>query len=93
MTEILTNDSITRISGDLTVQTVNTVINDVPQFSLPNHMIELEKISKIDSAGLALLVHWYNQAETSSTKLTFSNPPRKLLEIANLGGLGNLFDA
>ena len=49
--------------------------------------IDMSAITYVNSAGLALLLNWKQQAEISGKKLQICGTPKKLLEIARISEL------
>ena len=81
------------LSGELTMQTVPTVARDSQ--SLLNTMsgdikINLAKVVRADSAGLALLIDWLRTAQRNKFKLEFEHLPEQLKQIAKLSELHEL---
>ncbi len=79
------------LKGNLTRQTVVELFRNSPNFSGDQYVIDLGKIDKIDSSGLALLIYWKGNAKSASASLEFKNIPRKMKEIAVLGNLESEF--
>jgi phospholipid transport system transporter-binding protein len=48
--------------------------------------LDLSKVTRVDSAALALLIEWLRQAEHTGHSLQFSDMPEKLRSIAKLTG-------
>lgn len=48
--------------------------------------IDLSKVGKTDSAGLALMIEWIKQSRTIRAQLRFKNIPDQLLALAKLSG-------
>lgn len=48
--------------------------------------LDLSKVTRVDSAALALLIEWLRQAEHTGHTLQFSGMPEKLRSIARLTG-------
>ena len=86
-----------QVDGDLTLQTVRAWFERTPNFGEARGeargqvCVDLANLREIDSAGLALLVHWCNRANASSNQLTFINAPRPLHQLAKISGLEELF--
>ena len=90
-----------QVDGDLTLQTVRAWFERTPNFgeargeahgeARGEACVDLANLREIDSAGLALLVHWCNRANASSNQLTFINAPRPLRQLAKISGLEELF--
>ena len=52
--------------------------------------VNLKDVSRVDSAGLALLLEWLREARTDRRTMTFTALPDKLLAIARLSGVDGL---
>lgn len=52
--------------------------------------VNLKGVSRVDSAGLALLLEWLRQARAGRRAMTFTDLPDKLLAIARLSGVDGL---
>ena len=52
--------------------------------------VNLKDVSRVDSAGLALLLEWLREARTDRRTMTFTVLPDKLLAIARLSGVDGL---
>ena len=78
------------LQGELTFNSIdkNTVKALRIQLYEPTEsvILDLEQITTLDSAGLALLIEWLKIAKIRNIKLQFTNIPEKLLAIARLGG-------
>lgn len=81
------------VSGDLNVESAASVFRQRIQFNPTRNRVDLAEVDACDSSGLALLVHWYALAEKAEVDIEFVNVPQKLLEIADLAGLGGIFAA
>jgi phospholipid transport system transporter-binding protein len=79
-----------RLEGELNMQTVPDLLRRA-NLDLPGTTdiinIDLAGVSRADSAGLALLLDWLRLAEQHQRRLTLSNLPTQLLEIARVSGL------
>lgn len=52
--------------------------------------VDLNAVTRCDSAGLALLVCWLNYARKNNINLSFVNPSQQLLAIAQISGVANI---
>lgn len=52
--------------------------------------IDLQGVTRVDSAGLALLVEWQRESERVGKAITFIHVPEQLLAIASLCGLDEI---
>lgn len=59
----------------------------------PEVLVDLCEVTRMDSAGLALLVDWQGQARGRRTKLRFRNLPADIAGIAEVYGLGAVLPA
>jgi phospholipid transport system transporter-binding protein len=78
-----------QVSGELTLDTARAVKEDTDKrFATATAInIDLSKVSRADSAGLALLVAWMRQAKASDKAISFRHVPAQMLAIANASGL------
>ena len=89
-----TASGLTEFSGVLDKKNVNHIWqqrqglleNDTP------HVIDLAKITRCDSAGLALLVCLKKEAEQSGLGLTFTNIPQHLQQLIGLSHLDDILN-
>ncbi len=80
------------IAGELSFQSINAHSLEKINFAITAEIINLnlQQVSKIDSAGLALLIEWMKIARTKQKKLTLSSMPEKLTALASLSSLTEL---
>jgi len=85
-------NNLIQISGELSFATVNQVLEQSEKMFEPiiDLDIDLAEVSRSDSAGLALLVHWIKQANSSNKKIVFHNIPKQMLAIADVSGLNEI---
>ena len=55
-----------------------------------NLTIDLAKVTRVDSAGLALMIEWLRESERKNLDMTFTNVPEQLLSIARVCGLDEI---
>lgn len=84
----ITDDSI-ELAGELTRQTVMTIPNkSIKQIvSRQTAVIDLQKVSQVDTAGLAWLFYLLEQASQTGCLLTYSSVPTKLNKLISLSGV------
>lgn len=77
------------LSGDLTFATIdkNTVKTLTFETNGSSINLDLQKINKTDSAGLALILEWIKSARSYGVSIHLLNLPEQLLTIAKLSGL------
>jgi len=81
------NDQQYALSGELTMQNVSQVSEDTKPLMTAMSgevTINLSKIARADSAGLALLIDWLRIARQREVTLRFEQLPEQLLQIARV---------
>lgn len=80
------------LAGELSFATVNDVMTEANSLFEPIEAldIDLAKVTRSDSAGLALLIDWMRTAKSSNKKIVFHNIPAQMLAIATASGLDEL---
>ena len=77
------------VAGELTRQTVM----QIPKKSIKQivtqqcSVLDLQQVTRIDTAGLAWLFYLLEQASSNSCQLSFSNVPAKLNKLISLSGV------
>ena len=76
---IIDQNGIIRVSGDLNFSSVMPVYNKAQElFRLHEKIkIDLEAVSRSDSAGLALLVEWYRDVKAMNKSFSLQNMPEQ----------------
>ena len=87
---IVSGDGNLALRGDLTYATVRRLFADTPVFA-DTVTVDLQAVAGVDSAGLALLVHWDNVAAANAAELRFTGAPTQLKQMAKISGLESLF--
>ena len=72
------------ISGPLTLETIGEIAATPLCAEQPVRVIDLGEVEKVDSAAVALLLHWLRQVAQKECKLTFANVPKELHSLAAL---------
>ncbi|PCJ33273.1 MAG: sulfate transporter [Gammaproteobacteria bacterium] len=85
-------ENVIHLSGKLTFASVTDILEKTDSVfdSFSEINIDLTDVTRGDSAGLALLVHWLRQARNSDKKITFNNIPSNMVAIADVSGLKEL---
>ena len=75
--------------GELTRQTVMQISKkQMKQLtSHPSSIVDLQQVTRVDTAGLAWLFFLLEQANSASCQLSFSNIPAKLNKLISLSGV------
>ena len=87
------SDGRFRISGELTFATVTPLLAESRGlFAGAGHSIEvdLSRVERADSAGLALLIEWMRQARNQEQSIRFFNLPEQLMAIASASDLDGI---
>lgn len=82
------------ISGELTFQTVPRYFNHTTRmFQGANGpvTVDLAGVTLADSAGIALLVEWQQQARAAKRTLQFTGIPEQVHKIIHVSGLQDAF--
>jgi len=81
------DDGTVRLSGDLTFESVPLLYREMERrlpSAGPVRTIDLEGVTRADSAGLALLLEWQSRQLRRGHELTMRNAPVNLLRLAGL---------
>ncbi len=86
------DDDVVQFSGELVFDTVPEIwANSFDLITSSERLIiDLSKVTRADSAGLALLVGWLRVAVKSSRLIEFRNIPEKLMAIARVSGVAEI---
>ncbi|TWX70647.1 STAS domain-containing protein [Colwellia demingiae] len=89
---IVLNHGTLAVSGQLSRHSVAHIKNSeyVNWFAHGAINVDLSKVSKADTAGLAWLFYLLEQAAHHSCQLSFSNIPEKLTKLITLSGVDGL---
>jgi len=83
------------IRGRLTFQTVPQFFEHTKEILGAGNgsvTVDLAGVTLADSAGIALLVEWQQQARAAGRGLTFANLPEQVRKIIHVSGLQQAFD-
>jgi phospholipid transport system transporter-binding protein len=81
------------ISGEMSFATVNRLLalSSAVSFNAnPLFSIDLGRVSRADSAGLALLVEWMARARRSNAEIRFLNMPKQMRDMARVTEVDSL---
>ena len=82
------------IRGQLTFETVPRYFSHTPQMFPGGHgpvTVDLAGVTLADSAGIALLVEWQQQARVANRALQFANIPEQVRKVIHVSGLQHAF--
>lgn len=82
------------VSGQLDFGTVVGLWNtSLPLLSKNQKLIfDLAQVTSADSSALALLLEWLKYADRERKEISFQNIPAQLQSIADVSGIGKLFN-
>ncbi len=75
------------VSGDMTFDHVHALLRQAESLLVAGskiRQINLAKVQKVDSSGLALLLEWQATARRNNTTLSITQAPADLLSLARL---------
>ena len=81
------------VRGELTFTTVSPLLKHSKAMFSGDHnpiVVDLDGVTRADSAGLSLLIQWWRQARTQGQEIVYVNLPQQMLAMARLGGLDEL---
>lgn len=79
-------------SGVIDHQSIPALIRNLPEVSSADPIIDLREVSKIDSAGLAFLIHWGNTHLTNADKMQLSGVSEQAKQLIGILELGSVFE-
>ena len=80
------------LSGEIDFETVPSLL-DHPGASMVrgrNIQVDLAGVTRVDSAGLALMVEWLRESQRKGLGIRFSNVPEQLQSMARICGLEDI---
>ncbi len=82
------------LTGDLTIDSVSEIVDAFNGQFGDNHVctIDLSGVKHCDSAGLAVLIHWFQQAKQQDVTLHFTQLPAQLRALAEISEVKSLFE-
>jgi len=83
-----------KISGELTRNSISTerLINKHSQSSHKTWYFDLSEVSRVDTAGLAWLIHSLKELKRQGIRLELQNTPDQLQKLMQLGQVTTLFE-
>jgi len=86
-----TNQSVL-LDGELTFSTVNAILAESETLFEPIKKLEIDfsDVTRSDSAGVALLVHWIRVSKQKNKTIVFHNLPAQMLAIADSSGFKDI---
>ncbi len=83
---------VLHLAGDLVIGSVPSLWNQANTLfaQCSRIIIDFEKVPRVDSAGLALLLEWVEWARNNNADIKFRNVPDALIRIAKLSNVDGL---
>ena len=79
------------VSGSLTMDSASTLLEASATRALPaSGVVDLAGVSRVDSAGVALLLAWKRRAAAEASALLFTGLPPSMASLAQLYGVQEL---
>jgi phospholipid transport system transporter-binding protein len=80
-----------RIEGPVTLRSATALLARGRQlFVEPVSLVDLAKVTEVDSAALALLVQWLREARAQKREIVYLNLPENLKSLGTLYGVLDL---
>ncbi len=86
----VSNDGNVSVSGEITFFTVNDALSFNVLSGKSDVVINLDGVTRSDSSGLALMVHWLREAKEKQINLKFEAIPEKLFALAKVSNLDEI---
>ncbi|MCF7501471.1 MULTISPECIES: STAS domain-containing protein [unclassified Pseudoalteromonas] len=88
------DDDQFRVSGELTRNSISheRLLNMKPQTKHKTWYFDLSEVSRVDTAGLAWLIHSFAELKQQGVRLELKNSPDQLQKLMQLGQVTNLFE-
>lgn len=80
------------IEGPITQQTVMAALSQCTALMAASFVrqVNLQAVTDCDSAGLALLIALLRRSKLVHQPITFSNPPKQILDLSHVSGLNGI---
>jgi len=78
------------IEGEVTLDTVGALIAEGAAFDGDRVIVDLARVTRVDSSGLSLLLEWTRQFNGSGRPIAFANLSQSLQSLADLYGVADL---
>ena len=81
-----------QLQGNLVYDSVTELIHqDLTNTNAKTIKIDCSKLSHIDSAGIALFIHWQRHSEQNKKKLQLNNLPPQAISLITANKLADFF--
>ena len=76
------------LAGPLTMDSAAAVLDASGALALPQTgVVDLERVARVDSAGIAVVLAWKRRAAADGKPLVFAGVPRSMTSLAELYGV------
>lgn len=89
MARITQKDNCWLVSGPMTVDQVNALLEESRALAIPGE-IDLGQVSDVDTTAVSLLFEWQRHAQAKQSTIRFINLPDNLVSLAKLYGVSEL---
>ncbi|MFU8797139.1 MAG: STAS domain-containing protein [Gammaproteobacteria bacterium] len=80
--------NVLHVTGPLTLETVNAeLLRGMAWIKQHDGIIDLQQVTRADSAGVALLIEWIRFAKQQNRSIQFEHLPEQLLTLMRVSGL------
>ncbi len=88
---VLSEDGNLRVEGSITVHNVVAVVEQGKAlFASDDLVIDLTKVTEVDSSAVSMLLEWQREARRRNRRIRFANTPQNLKGLAQLYGISEL---
>jgi phospholipid transport system transporter-binding protein len=85
---VIQDENTWRLGGELSFTTVGTLLTDFSKHANLPPVLDLQDITRTDSAGLAFLIELRKRSQ--SNPIVFRNIPKQMLTLAAVSGVERL---
>jgi phospholipid transport system transporter-binding protein len=96
MQRLITREDAGRyaVVGQMTLPVAKQLLDEGRQlFDRSDAVIDLARVSEVDSTGLAVMLEWIRSAQRQNHRLSFANIPDNLKSLADVYGVSELLPA
>jgi phospholipid transport system transporter-binding protein len=79
------------VSGPMTMHSVADLLEASTSLAMPRAgVVDLERVDRVDSAGVSVLLAWKRRAAVEGTSLQFASVPQSMMSLALLYGVEDM---
>jgi phospholipid transport system transporter-binding protein len=79
------------VSGPMTMDSVADLLEASTSLAMPRAgVVDLERVDRVDSAGVSVLLAWKRRAAVEGTPLQFASVPQSMMSLALLYGVEDM---